>query len=463
MNSHMKSVKIWLLIAIGSVYAVLGAQPSLAAEKSGEELYKQLAMVANGKGNLETFYLLNLTARGLNWNNAAEMEFDCYARHLKNEKIEGPFEKQNLYLLRKVPNDIFIIQLPEDLALIKKNAASFYAGLDKMIEDKMHFKIKTISATINGETYSFAQFVEKPKIIVVAKIFKTSITLMLFFVMFGMGLTLTLKDFSLVFTKPRGIIVGAILQWMLMPFLAMVMGRLLGFYEHYPYIFVGMILIAASPGGVTSNLMTHLAKGDLALSISLTSFSTILSLILTPLLLALYCSNVPEVTIPTKLIIGTILVLVLIPLILGMLVRGKWEHFAEKSTKFFSVLGIISLLFIIFAGLLMCGEFFSDTQRYGLSFYLMLFAMTMAGMIAGIIVSKLCGINNYQTRAISLETGLRNSALAMTIAILIQDAMGDFYSSMLFTTGLFGLWMFAAGAISIGLYKVLLPVEKDTL
>jgi predicted Na+-dependent transporter len=72
------------------------------------------------------------------------------------------------------------------------------------------------------------------------------------------------------------------------------------------------------------------------------------------------------------------------------------------------------------------------------------------------------GINNYQTRAISLETGLRNATLAMAIALLIQDYMGDFYSSMFFTSGLFGLWMYAAGFLSIAVYKKVLPLEPQT-
>ena len=85
----------------------------------------------------------------------------------------------------------------------------------------------------------------------------------------------------------------------------------------------------------------------------------------------------------------------------------------------------------------------------------------MLGMILGIATAKLVKINNYQTRAISLETGLRNSALAMTIALLIQDAMGDFYSSMFVTSGIFGLTMYLSGIIAIFLYKPLLPLDGD--
>ena len=107
---------------------------------------------------------------------------------------------------------------------------------------------------------------------------------------------------------------GEILQFGLMPLLAFALGHLLGFYEQYPFFFVGMILITAIPGGVTSNLMTYYAKGDLALSISMTSFSTVLSIIFTPLLLALYCVNMPEADIPVKTVVQTILILVIIPL-----------------------------------------------------------------------------------------------------------------------------------------------------
>ena len=85
----------------------------------------------------------------------------------------------------------------------------------------------------------------------------------------------------------------------------------------------------------------------------------------------------------------------------------------------------------------------------------------MLGMVSGAVFSKVFRIDNYQTRAISLETGLRNSALAMTIALLIQDSMGDFHSSMFGTSGLFGLVMYLAGLISIFLYKPLLPISKQ--
>jgi predicted Na+-dependent transporter len=429
-----------------------------AATQSGEQIFHQLSTIARGEGDAGLFNQLNTKSRKLDWTVAAETEFVGNLRIL----TPGTDKTQTIYLLRKLTGEVYILSLPDNPAMLEEHANSFYAGLDKKYENKLNIKATTTTGVIDGRTYAFARFTETPQPVLLDKIFKICIILMLFFVMVGMGMTLTFKDFALVFTKPRGIIIGEILQFGLMPFLAFCMGHLLGFYDQYPYIFVGMILITAIPGGVTSNIMTYYAKGDLALSISLTSFSTVFSIVFTPLLLALYCANMPEVVIPVKLVVQTILILVIVPLIIGMTVRTRWTGFAQKATPFFSALGVIALLVLIIAGILSNLHVFADTARYGLKFYLTVFSLTFIGMLSGIGFSKLFGINNFQTRAISLETGLRNAALAMTIALLIQDTMGDFYSSMFVTSGLFGLVMYLAGVISIVIYKPLLPVPVKT-
>ena len=455
-QSKVKRVTGFFVI-LALVLFIVPLASSADEAKSGEELYRQLSLIAGGKGDIKLFKTLNTQSRKLNWEKATEMEFAGHLRIVRPEKDAVP----PVYLLRKLTGEVYILSLPEDPAMLAKGADSDYAGLDSMFENKMIFKVKTIQEGIDGQDYVFAGFSEAPQRAILDKIFKIAIILMLFFVMVGMGMTLTFKDFAVVVTKPRGIILGELLQFGFMPCLAMCLGYLLGFYEEYPFIFVGMILITAIPGGVTSNLMTYYAKGDLALSVALTSISTILSIVFTPLLLAVYCSNMPEVSVPVKVVVQTILILVIVPLIIGMAVRGKWAGFARKAIPFFSALGIIALLFLIIAGVLSNLHVFTDTARYGLKFYSTVFAMTFGGMLAGIAFSKLIRINNFQTRAISLETGLRNSSLAMTIAILMQDQMGDFYSSMFVTSGLFGLVMYVAGVISIFLYKPLLPVNVE--
>ncbi len=451
----------WMLIAM-MLMVLVPAAAGYTADGSNEALYHKLSKIAFSEdADLILFEKLNSTARAQNWEPATETQFVGNLRILKGVNTAGTESSSRIYLLRKLTGELYILSVPADPAARVAGADSFYAGLEGISGNKMVFNVKAVDAAVAGETYPFAQFTSRPAQVKLDRIFKLSIILMLFFVMVGMGMTLTFKDFALVFTKPRGIILGEILQFGFMPFLAMVLGRLLGFYEQYPFIFVGMILVTAIPGGVTSNLMTYYAKGDLALSISLTSFSTVMSIVFTPLLLAFYCADMPEITIPVKLVIQTILILVIIPLIVGMTIRGKWRTFAERATPFFSALGIIALLVLIIAGVLSNLNAFADTARYGFKFYTTIFSLTLMGMLFGIVFSKLIKIDNYQTRAISLETGLRNSALAMTIALLIQDSMGDFYSSMFVTSGLFGLIMYLAGIISIFLYKPLLPVAGE--
>jgi predicted Na+-dependent transporter len=451
-------VGVFLLVLTGLFFSMPAV---VMAEGEGDAaLYRRLSQVAAGKGDIALFEKINTGARKLDWAGAEEKTFSGHLRIIRATSAgQGP-DRQVVYLLRELTGRLHILGAPEDPKSLSEGSGTPYAGLDGKFENKLIFTARLMPGKIADKDYRFARLVDPPVQPTLDKVFKICIVLMLFFVMVGMGLTLTFKDFALVFTKPRGIILGEILQFGFMPLLAMAVGHLTGFYQQYPFIFVGMILITAIPGGVTSNLMTYYAKGDLALSISLTSFSTVLSIVFTPLLLALYCANLPDVNIPVKTVIQTILILVIIPLAVGMSVRGKWPRFAERSTPFFSALGIIALLALIIAGVLSNIHVFKDTARYGLKFYASVFSLTFLGMMSGIGFSKMIGINNYQTRAISLETGLRNSALAMTIALLIQDSMGDFYSSMFVTTGLFGLIMYVAGIIAIFIYKPLLPVEE---
>ncbi len=445
--------------AIKATVALVIALFAVSIAHADEDLYRRLSMAARGTGDQTLIKKLNEASRKLDWKDAAETGFEGHLRLLKASAATVTGDATSIFLVRSIKGELFILAVPSKETLEKEGAASMYAGLEKMLEDKLTFKIQSTRGTVDGRPYLFARFVEKPQQLALDRIFKISIVLMLFFVMLGMGLTLTMKDFKIVFQKPKGMLTGAFLQWAVMPLVAVGLGRLLGFYEAFPFVFVGMVLIAVSPGGVTSNLMTYYAKGDLALSISLTSFSTVLSLFFTPLLLTLYCANVPEVNIPVKMVIQTIIILVIIPLAAGMSIRKRWPNFATKATPFFSALGVLALLFLIVAGLLANLDMFADTERYGFSFYSMVFVLTFSGMILGAVIPKVLGINNYQTRAISLETGLRNASLAMALSLLIQDYMGDFYSSMFFTSAIFGLWMYVAGFISIAIYKKLLPVE----
>ena len=453
LNNSKRDFNVALVSIISSVciYFLAFCSMVIADGISGETLYKHLSSLTSS-GNNSLIENLNTKPRKLDWNNAEAFKFKGHLRFLTSVE-QGSADQTRLFFVRSTEGRIIILTIP-DLD------DPVYQNLEGLIESKLNFNIKVLTSKIRGKEYQFAQFIDSPVQPVFDKIFKLMIILMLFLVMIGMGLTLTGKDFLILISKPRGIIIGEILQFGVMPLIAMTLGYLMGFHENYPYIYVGMILITATPGGVTSNLMTHYAKGDVALSVSVTSLSTVLSIFFVPFLLNAYCSNIPDVKVPTNTIALTIIILVIIPLGIGMLFRKLKEALAKKLIPVFSLLGIIALLFLIIAGILSNLEGFADTQRHGILFYTMVFLLTFSGMVVGAVVPLFFKITNFQVRAISLETGLRNASLAMTIALLIQDSMGDFHSSMFWVSGMFGLSMYVAGLIAIKIYPRILPINK---
>ena len=435
------------------VYFLFSSSIAHAGESTGEELYKYLSSLANS-GNNRLFEKLNTEPRDLDWDNAETLDFNGHLRFLTSAK-EGSADQSRLFFIRSGEGEIFILSIPD-------KDDPFYQDLEELIESKLSFNIKVLDFEIGDQAYRFAQFNAPPVQPVFDKIFRLMIIVMLFLIMVGMGLTLTGKDFAVIVAKPKGIFFGEILQFGVMPLIAVAFGYLLGFHEHYPYIYMGMILITATPGGVTSNLMTHYAKGDVALSVSLTTLSTILSIIFVPLLLNAYSSNISDVRVPTGTIGLTISVLVIIPLGIGMLFRKFNEKLAKKLIPVFNILGVIALLFLIIAGILNNLEGFADTERHGVLFYTMVLLLTISGMIVGGLVPRIFKVSNFQIRAISLETGLRNASLAMTIALLIQDSMGDFHSSMFWVSGMFGLVMYVVGLLAIKVYPKVFPINKES-
>ncbi len=452
--------KMFKHLGIVIILLLIGTSTSYANDKKGEQLYQTLSAIAKGKGDSTLFEKLNTASRKFDWKNGEAKEFVGNLRLLKTADIKGSFDKTNLFLVRSISGDLYILSIPEN-ENIEKGTNSIYSGLEKMLESKAIYYILVQNGTVNGASYNFSQLSAAPERLIFDRIFKISMIIMLFSVMAGMGMTLAPKDFAVIAKQPRGIITGILCQFGVMPLVAFAIGHLMGYAEMYPFLFMGMILVTATPGGATSNLMTYLAKGDLALSISMTALATILSIFLTPLILYFYCANISDVQMPVKMLVLTIFVIVLLPLFIGMLIRGKWEKFAEKATPFFSALGIIAVLFIMIGGVLSNLEMFSDAaNKFGIAGFLVIFSLTVIGMILGGIIPKLIKVSNSQARAISMEIGIRNVALSMTIALLIQDSMGDFNSYMFVVSGLFGLFMYVAGGVAIVLYKKVLPIEE---
>jgi BASS family bile acid:Na+ symporter len=442
----------WIVLLAVCCWSIpVSAQEEKADRITGEELYKKLLyLTKDQKSDLGLFDRLTSAAHAVDW---AGVESKTFLGNIR--RLQVGLEKE-FFLVREVAGDVYVLALPDE----KPGADSPYADLAGKAKHKLQFKVQVASGEVDGVQYDFITLVDPPERLLLDRLFFVAIVLLIFLTMVGMGLTLTTADFALVFKKPLGVIIGVVLQFGLLPLVAMILGRLAGFYHSYPFIFLGLILVASSPGGVTSNLMTYLGKGDVALSVSLTAICTVLSLLFTPLMITLYVANIPDFSIPVMEVVKTMLILVIVPLFVGMLIRWKAEKFAKKAEKPFAILGVFALLFLIVVGVWSNLDKFADTDRYGFTFYAIIFALTLAGMVLAGVISKLARINNFQTRAISLEVGLRNASLAMTIALLLQDQIGDFSSSMFFASGIFGLWMYVAGAISIFAFKKALPVEQ---
>lgn len=263
--------------------------------------------------------------------------------------------------------------------------------------------------------------------------------LMIFVIMLGMGASLTIDDFKAVGRRPRGVLIGFLSQFGVMPLIAFSLAVVL---KLPPAFAIAIILIGCLPGGTTSNMFAYFARGSVALSISMTTASTVLALVMMPVLLELYASGFTrqiseamvasgqaatgsDFVIPTLNIISS-LVLVLVPVGLGMILRRVspgWAKTAEDTAGFVAIIVILFLLgtaFIRHAGL------FLQTPW---QVYFAVIFVGLLGFFFGYWVSRLLGVQPLFQRAISLETGIQNGPVSFAIILLsftepvIQDQM----------------------------------------
>ncbi len=249
--------------------------------------------------------------------------------------------------------------------------------------------------------------------------------LMIFLIMLGMGASLTIDDFRAVARRPRGVLIGFISQFGLMPLIAFTLATVLNFP---PAFAISLILIGCLPGGTTSNMFAYFARGSVALSISMTTASTLLALLMMPLLLKLYTAGFTgqitaamqaagertEFVIPVGNIISS-LALVLVPVIIGMIIRRKWRNWAKTIEDTAGFVGIIVILYLILTAFVRHGELFIKTPA---EVYIGVLGLGLAGFFFGYWVSRLMGVYPLFQRAISLETGIQNGPISFAIILL---------------------------------------------
>lgn len=261
--------------------------------------------------------------------------------------------------------------------------------------------------------------------------------LSLAFIMFSVGLELTLADFKRVAVQPKDFLVGAVSQMFFLPLVAF---ALLSFWRIEPGLAVGVMIIAACPGGVTSNLMTYLARGDTALSVSLTAVISLLSVVSLPLIVSFSVLHFMDAATAPELSIGRtifgVFAITTVPVIVGMATNryasGFARGFERKARMIATVLFIVIIAGAIYAERENIVEYFKQAGPVTLSLNIV-----MMGLALGL--SKVSRLGTSQQIAITLECGLQNGTLAIFVALTLigsREMMvpGAIYSLLMFPT-----------------------------
>lgn len=242
----------------------------------------------------------------------------------------------------------------------------------------------------------------------------TLLGIMMMVIMLGMGASMTPRDFRIAFRKPKGILVGLLSQFAVMPFLGFLLAVGLGLP---PALVVGLLLIACMPGGTTSNIFAYFSKGVLALSIMMTVVSTLVAVAMVPLLLSFYgglAGVTGDFAIPPGNV-AQILVVLLIPTILGMGLRKLNPNIGATIELIGSFMGVVVILFLIASWVPRNYQLLLDT---GFPIYFATIGIGLIGMLFGYWVARGLGQDTNRSRTISLETGIQNGPLAVLVITL---------------------------------------------
>jgi BASS family bile acid:Na+ symporter len=259
-------------------------------------------------------------------------------------------------------------------------------------------------------------------------------------VMFGMGLALNLKDFKIVFSRPKDVIIGCLAQFTVMPLLAWTLSRLFALDEA---LALGVVLVGCCPGGTASNVITFLAKGDLALSVGMTGVSTLLAPFLTPLLTWALAGKSVNVDVVGMLL--SILWVVIVPIVIGLVVKWIWPKFTEEATDYlpaFSSIAIATIVAIIFAANA------SKLLAGGMMIIVVVALHNICGLGLGYLIGRLLNLTEAKKRAISIEVGMQNSGLASSLATIHFAA----YPLATIPGAIFSVWHNLSGAMVARLY-----------
>lgn len=273
------------------------------------------------------------------------------------------------------------------------------------------------------------------------------IAVLLGIVMFGMGTTLRLGDFRLVLKRPGDVLVGAIAQFTIMPGLAYLLAK--GF-NLPPELAAGVILVGTCPGGTSSNVMTYLARGDVALSVSMTMTTTILAPIVTPLLTWWLAGAWVDISLGAMML--SILKVVIIPIVGGIIINSLFGETVERYNKLLPLISVIAIVLIVGGVVSVSSARILET---GALIMVVVMLHNLLGYALGFVIAKALHMNLAKAKAISIEVGMQNSGLATSLAML------HFGAAAAIPGAIFSVWHNISGSLAANYLARRMTREKD--
>jgi BASS family bile acid:Na+ symporter len=260
------------------------------------------------------------------------------------------------------------------------------------------------------------------------------LSLLLGILMFGMGLGLRFENFAEILRRPKIILIGVVLQFLFMPFIAFAVARLFTLDQS---LLIGLVLVGACPGGIASNVVCYLARGDVALSIMITVVSTVLAVVLTPTLTWLYLGQ--QVNVPVASMMINIFIITLLPVAAGVLLNHYLGKRLQLLKKVFPLLSMVAIMLII--GIVMA---LTQPQIHMAAIPVLatVFWQNVLGLVAGYYLAKWLGLDEKICRTIAIEVGMQNGGLASGLAEKLGKA-----ATMGLAPAVFGPFMNITGSI----------------
>lgn len=233
---------------------------------------------------------------------------------------------------------------------------------------------------------------------------------MLGIVMFGMGMTLKVEDFKTICQRPRDVGIGVLCQFIIMPGIAWLLVKL---FHLPPELAIGVILVGTCPGGTASNVITYLAKGDVALSVSMTTCTTLMAPLVTPMLTWLLADTWINVSITAMML--SIAKMVLLPIVLGLLINHYLPGVVQKLLPVLPFISVVTIVLLVGGVVAMSG---TKLLQMGLLVAVVVICHNLLGLLLGYLTAHSLKLPEPKVRAIAIEVGMQNSGLAASLALM---------------------------------------------